>query len=217
ASLVEAVVPKPFGKLLSMGVKLLTGLLIIAEDQPLYGNRVLVDRAKRDAFGMPTMIVESQYSPRDVAARAALLGKAKQVLKKAGALAVYLHKITTFSHSVGSVRLGDDEATAPLDPDCRFRGVDNLFVVDGSFMPTSAGINPSLTITANALRVSKAVIQQLASSEQRAASSEQQSASSKQQSAIGKQQSASSKQQPGTRNPDSVGASPEPGIRNSKS
>ena len=161
AGLVEYVVPKPFGKIISKGVKLLTGLLIIAEDQPLYTNRVYIDPNKRDAFDMPVMNVESQYSPRDIAARAALLDKAKQVLKKAGALAVYQHKITTFSHSVGSVRMGDDPATAPLDPDCRFRGVDNLFVVDGSFMPTSAGINPSLTITANALRVSKAVIDYL--------------------------------------------------------
>lgn len=161
AGLVEYVVPKPFGKIISKGVKLLTGLLIIAEDQPLYGNRVSVDPERIDAFGMPAMLVESRYSPRDIAARAALLGKAKAVLKKAGALAVYQHKITTFSHSVGSVRMGDDPATAPLDPDCRFRGIDNLFVVDGSFMPTSAGINPSLTITANALKVSEAVVQQL--------------------------------------------------------
>jgi choline dehydrogenase-like flavoprotein len=161
AGLVEAVVPKPFGKVLSKGVSRLTGLLIIAEDQPQYENRVSVNPEKLDAFGMPSMIVESHYSPRDIAARAALLDKAKLVLKRAGAWVVYKHMITTFSHSVGTVRLGDDANTAPLDPDCRFRGVDNLFVVDGSFMPTSAGINPSLTIAANALRVSEAVITQL--------------------------------------------------------
>ena len=46
-----------------------------------------------------------------------------------------------------------DPAESALDEDCRYRGVDNLYVVDGSFMPTSAGVNPSLTIAANALRV----------------------------------------------------------------
>jgi choline dehydrogenase-like flavoprotein len=51
--------------------------------------------------------------------------------------------------------MGDDERTAPLDPDCRFRGLENLFVTDGSCFPTSAGVNPSLTIAANALRVGR--------------------------------------------------------------
>ena len=39
---------------------------------------------------------------------------------------------------------GDDPSTSVLDPDCRFRGMDNVHVVDASFMPTSAGLNPSL-------------------------------------------------------------------------
>ena len=40
----------------------------------------------------------------------------------------------------------------PLDEHCRFRGIDNLWVTDGSALPMSAGVNPSLTIAANALR-----------------------------------------------------------------
>jgi choline dehydrogenase-like flavoprotein len=54
---------------------------------------------------------------------------------------------------VGTVRMGSDERTAPLDRSCGFRGVEGLYVVDGSVMPTSAAVNPSLTIAANALRV----------------------------------------------------------------
>jgi choline dehydrogenase-like flavoprotein len=45
-----------------------------------------------------------------------------------------------------------DPATAPLDGWCRFRGIDNLLVVDGSALPTSGAVNPSLTIAAVALR-----------------------------------------------------------------
>jgi choline dehydrogenase-like flavoprotein len=41
--------------------------------------------------------------------------------------------------------------------DCRYRGIDNLWVVDGSCMPTSGGVNPSLTIAANALRVGSTI------------------------------------------------------------
>jgi choline dehydrogenase-like flavoprotein len=61
--------------------------------------------------------------------------------------------VSTFSHAVGTVRMGTDPSTSALDPSCNFRGVENLYVVDGSFMPTSAAVNPSLTIAANALRV----------------------------------------------------------------
>ena len=42
-------------------------------------------------------------------------------------------------------------STSVLDPDCRSHDVDNLFVVDGSFFPSSAALNPALTIAANAL------------------------------------------------------------------
>ena len=59
----------------------------------------------------------------------------------------------TPSHQCGTVRMGDDPATAPLDPFCRSFDHDNLFVVDGGFLPTSAAVNPALTIAAQALRV----------------------------------------------------------------
>ena len=57
------------------------------------------------------------------------------------------------AHSCGTLRFGDDPATSVLDPSCRAHGLDNLYVADASFMPTSNGVNPSLTIAANALRV----------------------------------------------------------------
>ena len=49
--------------------------------------------------------------------------------------------------------MGLDARTAPLDEHGRFRGLDNVYVVDGSALPRSASVNPSLTIAANALRV----------------------------------------------------------------
>jgi choline dehydrogenase-like flavoprotein len=49
--------------------------------------------------------------------------------------------------------MGVDPHAAALDAVCRFRGTENLYVVDGSCFPTAAAVNPSLTIAANALRV----------------------------------------------------------------
>ena len=59
----------------------------------------------------------------------------------------------TPSHQCGTVRIGADAATSALDPFCRAWDHPNLFVVDASFLPTSAAVNPSLTIAAQALRV----------------------------------------------------------------
>lgn len=63
-----------------------------------------------------------------------------------------------FGHPSGSLRFGDDPANSVLDANCRAHGLANLYVADASFMPTSMGINPSLTIAANALRVADHII-----------------------------------------------------------
>jgi choline dehydrogenase-like flavoprotein len=94
-----------------------------------------------------------RYTRRDRQARWALYGEAARVLRRAGALIRVRKPINTFSHAVGTCRFGHDPAKAALDPWCGFFGVPNLFVVDASFLPSSGGVNPSLTIAANALRV----------------------------------------------------------------
>ena len=151
--LVQNEIPGPLGKLLSQGVRLLTGLLAIAEDQPQLKNGMTLDWNNLDEYGLPQPVISHEYSGRDLAALKALISPAKKILRKAGAVAHYVHHIRTFSHAVGTVRMGTDPKHSALDENCQFRGVGNLYVVDGSFMPTSAAVNPSLTIAANALRV----------------------------------------------------------------
>lgn len=129
-----------------------TGLLVLAEDQPRAENRVTIDSSRTDAFGVPQLVVSYRHSRRDERARNALMRRARAVLREAGAFLFYRHDIRTFSHAGGTVRFGEDERSAPVDPWCRFRGLENLFVVDSSVMPTAGGVNPSLTIAANALR-----------------------------------------------------------------
>ncbi|HEX8211827.1 MAG TPA: GMC family oxidoreductase [Longimicrobium sp.] len=155
AAMLEVGLPRPIARMATPLVEHMTGLLSIAEDQPRAENGVRIDPAAIDRFGLPRMSVTSLYSPRDLAARAALIRRAKKILRRAGAWGTATWKVSTFSHAVGTVRMGDDERTAPLDPDCRFRGLENLYVTDGSCFPTSAGVNPSLTIAANALRVGR--------------------------------------------------------------
>ena len=58
-----------------------------------------------------------------------------------------------FGHPTGTCRFGHDPASSVLDVNCRSHEISNLYVVDGSFMPSCGGTNPALTIAANALRV----------------------------------------------------------------
>jgi choline dehydrogenase-like flavoprotein len=127
-------------------------LLGIAEDEPQQRNGVTIDRNERDAFGLPRLTVHHEYTARDRQAGDALERCARRILREAGALTCFSRTISTFSHALGTVRMGEDPMTAPLDATGRYRGLDNLYVMDGSALPTSGGVNPSLTIAANALR-----------------------------------------------------------------
>jgi len=88
-------------------------------------------------------------------AHLALVAKLKQILKSIGFPIVLSRPFDkrTPSHQCGTVRMGNDPATAPLDPYCRAYDHDNLFVVDASCLLTSAAVNPALTVAAQALRV----------------------------------------------------------------
>lgn len=156
--LVRANVPRPVGAIAGPLVGRLTGFLIMAEDQPQAGNAVTVDPGQPDRYGLPAVRVHHRYSARDRASGRVLRRAGRRILRRAGAWFFYYHPIDTFSHAAGTVRMGHDAATAPLDPDCRFRGVANLSVVDASFMPTTGAVNPSLTILANALRVGQSLV-----------------------------------------------------------
>jgi choline dehydrogenase-like flavoprotein len=66
-----------------------------------------------------------------------------------------------YGHPCGTCRFGDDPSACVLDRDCRAHDLENLYVVDASFMPRSGAVNPSLTIAANALRVAPRIASQV--------------------------------------------------------
>ncbi len=146
------------GKLVSKAVSLITGLLTIAEDQPNYNNRIWIDKTNSGSDSMHKTSIIHNYSKRDEEVSKILSKEAIKILKGCGAIGHYTHNIKTFSHAVGTLRMGDSEKHSVLDSNCNFRGIKNLYVLDGSFMPTSGAVNPSLTISANALRVSDYIL-----------------------------------------------------------
>ncbi len=150
----------PVGHLAAMTLKNQVFLLCLGQDLPNQLNHVEIDRDMTDKFGAPIPRVFHKYSRLDRQVRRALYRESARVLRKAGALVRVKKPINTFSHAVGTCRFGTDPAKAALDPWCQFFGVPNLFVVDGSFMPSSSGVNPSLTIAANALRVGEHIVEE---------------------------------------------------------
>ena len=70
-------------------------------------------------------------------------------------------EIAGIAHNCGTVRFGEDPRTSALDLNCKAHDVDNLYVVDTSFFPSSSAVNPALTAMANALRVGDHLIERL--------------------------------------------------------
>ena len=148
--------------LVTVTARYMQNLLCIAEDEPLFENSVELSE-KKDQFGNEIARITHRYSDGDFERRDYLVGKARKVLRKAGGVFPYCYELGTFSHAVGTSRFGNDPKDSVLDRNCQFWGIDNLFVLDGSFMPTSGGVNPSLTIAANSLRVAEYVVQNIGS------------------------------------------------------
>ena len=80
---------------------------------------------------------------------------------------LYLHKglnVAATAHQAGTVRFGTDPAMSALDLHCKAHDLDNLYVVNGAFMPSIGAVNPTLTIIANAIRVAEHIASRLTAS-----------------------------------------------------
>lgn len=134
------------------------GWWLTSEDLPDPANRV-----RLDAQG--NIVLE--YTSNNQEAHERLLKKLKILLDKTGPHThvfpnkIYLSQhipIAGCAHQAGTVRFGKDPKTSVLDTNCKVHGLENLFVVDASFFPSIGAVNPTLTIIANALRISKYII-----------------------------------------------------------
>jgi choline dehydrogenase-like flavoprotein len=99
--------------------------------------------------------IQLNWKRSNLAAHRRWVEVAKKLLKDVG-FPIVLSKpfgTDTPSHQCGTARFGTDPATSVLDPHCRAWDHENLYVVDASFFPSSAALNPALTVAAQALRV----------------------------------------------------------------
>jgi choline dehydrogenase-like flavoprotein len=144
---------------------------LTSEDLPDPENRVTLDRDGRIVLA---------YTPNNGEGHKRLTKKVESLMQQQTACPIHgaaCHQglfsrnlflgqripLAGVAHQNGTIRFGHDPRTSALDVNCRAHEVDNLYVVDGSFFPSSGAVNPALTIMANALRVGDHLLQRLGS------------------------------------------------------
>ena len=120
--------------------------LVMSEDLPREGNRVTLE---------PNGRIRLHYEPNNIASHHQLVTQMRRILRRLGFWIVmaHSHQDRNTTHQCGTLCFGTDPTSSVLDPYCRAHDIENLFVVDASFFPSSAAVNPGLTIVAQALRV----------------------------------------------------------------
>ncbi|WP_338240001.1 GMC family oxidoreductase [Persicobacter diffluens] len=123
----------------------------------------------KDKWGLPVAYIIKNWHEHDVFLMDTVSNVCKDVLIQGGAIVNSIGSGGVYSgdtararianHILGGARFGDDHADSVLNPECRLWNADNLFVTDGSFMPTSGGANPTLTIQANSFRIADILLQ----------------------------------------------------------
>lgn len=136
---------------------------LTSEDLPDPNNRVTLDRDGN---------IVLRYKPNNEEGHKHLIEKVETLMKQQPKCSVHGHQchqglfarnlfvgqripLAGVAHQNGTIRFGLDPKTSALDANCRAHDLDNLYVVDGSFFPSSGAVNPALTIMANALRVAE--------------------------------------------------------------
>jgi choline dehydrogenase-like flavoprotein len=142
---------------------------LTSEDLPDPDNRVTLDRDGG---------VVLAYRPNNEEGHKRLIAKLEGLMKQQRvcpihggqchqglfARSLYLGQripLAGVAHQNGTIRFGRDPRTSALDENCKAHDLDNLYVVDASFFPSSGAVNPGLTIMANALRVGEHLLERL--------------------------------------------------------
>jgi len=143
---------------------------LTSEDLPDPDNRVTLDREGNIVLA---------YKPNNEEGHRRLIAKLKSLMSQQTKCRVHGHEcheglfarnlylgqripLAGVAHQNGTIRFGRDPKTSALDANCKAHELDNLYVVDASCFPSSAAVNPALTIMANALRVGEHLKERLA-------------------------------------------------------
>ena len=135
---------------------------LTTEDVPKPNNRVTVDNDGNICLA---------YKATNQAEADALYGELRKIMNHIGIAAhhvldknLYMHMaipIAGVAHQAGTCRFGTDPRASVLDLNCKAHELDNLYVVDASFLPSIGAVNPALTVMANAIRVGEHLLERM--------------------------------------------------------
>lgn len=126
------------------------GIGVLGEILPDERNYVDIHPTLEDQFGIPVPYAHFSRWENDHKMMRAGIERARDVLTAAGATET--HAVDRYAHLVGTCRMGFTPRDSVVDRWCRAWDVANLFVCDGSVLPTQGSANPALTISALAAR-----------------------------------------------------------------
>jgi choline dehydrogenase-like flavoprotein len=123
-------------------------LWVMSEDLGIPENRIVIDDQER---------IHLLRRGTNTEAHEALLDQARSIMKRSGYPICIVDRRgnRAIQHQCGTIRFGNDPRAAVLDPWCKAYDLENLYVMDASFFPTSGAVNPSLTIVAQVLRAAE--------------------------------------------------------------
>src|SRR5438045_1476306 len=142
---------------------------LTSEDLPDPNNRVTINRDGELVL---------QYKPNNEEGHKRLIKKLESLMQQQTKCSVHGHDcheglfarnlylgqripLAGVAHQNGTIRFGNDRKTSAIDRNCKAHELDNLYVVDASFFPSSGAVNPGLTIIANALRVGDHLLERM--------------------------------------------------------
>jgi choline dehydrogenase-like flavoprotein len=141
------------------------GLGGFGESLPNHNNKVTIDKNKKDKWGMPVLAIDCEFGENETKMRVAMMNDAAEMLEASG-----MKNIKTYDngstpgmaiHEQGTARMGNDPKTSVLNKWNQMHEVKNVFVTDGSCMPSIACQNPSLTFMALTARAADFAVSEL--------------------------------------------------------
>lgn len=154
-----------FKKKMTSPGKWTIGLGGFGEMLPYYENKVYIDHSKKDKWGQPVLAIDCEYKENEKKMRLDMINDAAEMLESAG-----IKNVKTFDdecfpgmaiHEMGTARMGKDPKTSVLNKWNQMHEVSNVFVTDGSCMPSIACQNPSLTFMALTARACDYAVKEL--------------------------------------------------------
>ena len=156
---VRALGPRGFRWAAAVSAERIQTLLCIAEDDAQADNAVTLSADRKDAFDLPVANVRHEYTEADTRRRDALVRTARRVLRRAGGLVGKERLIDSFSHAVGTARMARHARDRRAVSRMPRLGLPQPVRRRRQLHADVGGVNPSLTITANAFRVAAQIRQ----------------------------------------------------------